>query len=60
MSIKIEDLSVIRLTDGRVGTIVHTYSSDPTAYCVELEGINELVDVHGADVEDIIWTPARA
>jgi len=57
MSIKnFVDLSVVRLSDGRKGTIVHLYA-DGQAACMEIEETNELVDVELTDIDCILWEP---
>ena len=56
MSIKnFIDLSVLRLKDNRVGTVVYVYN-DGSA-CVEIEETNTLVDITPEDVKEIIWKP---
>ena len=51
-----EDLSVVKLKDGRTGTIVHLYS-DGEAVCVEIENTEELVDVPLDGIEEVLWRP---
>lgn len=50
------DLSVVRLKDGRIGTVVHIYPDEETAIA-EISETNELVDIVINDVTEIIWTP---
>ena len=49
--------SVIRLKDGRIGTIVHLYAASEDLYCVELEDTGDLVDVTGEMIDSVLWTP---
>ena len=49
------DLSVVRLADGREGTVVHVYADG--AACVEIDGTGELVDVTAKDIREILWKP---
>ena len=50
------DLSVIRLKDGRIGTVIYVPPGQSYAY-VELEGTYERLDVTPGDVEEVLWTP---
>ena len=49
--------SVIRLKDGRIGTIVHLYAASEDLYCVELEDTGDLVDVKSEMIDSVLWTP---
>ena len=55
MSAKIEDLDVVRLKDGRTGTVVHIYETRPNILCVEMDHSNELIDIPTDQVEETIW-----
>lgn len=55
MSVRIKDLSVVLLQDGRKGTVVHVYSTEPKAVCVEIEDSHELVDVTTDQIAETIW-----
>ncbi len=50
------DLSIVRLTDGRRGTIVHIFPAGDAAI-VEVDKTDELVEITPDDIKEIIWTP---
>lgn len=55
---KVKEHSVVLLSDGRKGTVVHLYSAAPDAYCVEIDDdTHELVDVLFADIAKVLWVP---
>lgn len=63
---KLKDLSVVRLNDGRRGTVVHVYESGEgarlNAALVELSDANEsypenCVNVLPKDVAEVVWEP---
>lgn len=49
------DLSVVRLNDNRLGTVVHVYNEN--AACVEIEKTSELVDITLSDIKETIYEP---
>lgn len=52
----IKDLSVVQLTDGRRGTVVHVYNDH--AYLVEIDDdTHDLVDVGIDQVSTVLWQP---
>lgn len=52
----IKDLSVVQLTDGRKGTVVHVYNGH--ACLVEIEDdTHDLVDVEFDQVSAVLWQP---
>lgn len=60
MSAKLKDLSVVRLSDGREGTVVSVYDhpGKPLAYLVEVEESDDgLVTVLHDDVQAVVWAP---
>ena len=63
--IKFVDLSVVKLKDGREGTVVHIYTggkgAELGAGVVEInDESHELVDVLPEDVERVLWMPTKA
>lgn len=62
MSERIEDLSVVRLRDGREGTVVsvYDYPGKPLAYLVEVEeSADGLVTILHDEVEKVTWKPDK-
>lgn len=60
MSKKIKEHSVVRLKDGRIGTvqIVHYKNGVETAYLVEIEdGAHDLPTVTTDQIAEITWEP---
>lgn len=60
MSKIISDLSVVRLMDGREGTIMITHYADkderePVAYLIELADTSDLVTVRPYEIIDVLW-----
>ena len=55
---KINELDVVRLKDGREGTVVHIYSGGQ-AYCVEIADDQgqtlDLVDAEKSDIVEVTW-----
>lgn len=55
---KINELDVVRLKDGREGAVVHIYSGGQ-AYCVEIADnygqTLDLVDAEEKDIAAVIW-----
>lgn len=54
--IRLEDLDVVKLKDGKTGTVVLVYDPGKAA-CIELSGEpqGQLIDITLDDVEAIIW-----
>ncbi|MDD6683258.1 MAG: CPCC family cysteine-rich protein [Clostridiales bacterium] len=46
---------VVRLRDGRIGTIVYAYENDPDLFCVEINPTNELIDISKERIAEILW-----
>lgn len=62
MLAKLKDLSVVRLADGREGTVVSVYDhpGKPLAYLVEVEESDEgLVTVMHNEVQEVVWVPVN-
>ena len=62
LTTKIEDLSVVRMVDGREGTVVMVYDvpDKPLAYEVESTLENgDLWTVPHDQVDTVLWTPTR-
>ncbi len=52
----IKELSVVKLKDGREGTIVHSFSQPCVAYLIELSSRNgEIETVEPEQIEKVIW-----
>ena len=55
---KINELDVVRLKDGREGTVVHIYPCGQ-AYCVEIADDQgqtlDLVDAEKSDIVEVTW-----
>ena len=61
LTAKVEDLSVVRLMDGRKGTVVMVYDmpGKPLAYEVESSAENgNLWTVPHDQVESVLWAPS--
>ena len=56
---KINELDVVRLKDGREGTVVHIYPGRQ-AYCIEIADADgqtlDLVDAEECDIAEVTWT----
>ena len=55
---KLEELSVVRLKDGRSGTIVHVYEKAQGVYLLEVDDdTHDLVDIHADEIDEVEWEP---
>lgn len=50
------DLSIVRLNDGRTGTVVHIHPNSNAAI-IEIDSTNELITVTTDNVKEVIWKP---
>lgn len=50
------DLSVVRLKNGRIGTVVHIYPDGKSAI-IEIDDTNELLDTGIEEVQEVMWAP---
>lgn len=58
---KIKEFDVVKLKDGREGTVVHIYDQPglPLAYEIEFGAEMELETVAAEEIEKVVW-PAKA
>jgi len=54
--IVVDDFDVVRLKDGREGTVLDTYTDPQLAYEVELDDVEgDLITVEPEDIAEVIW-----
>ena len=62
LTTKVEDLSVVRLKDGRKGTVVLVYDAPDEKLAYEVESSakdGDLWTVPHEQIDRVLWTPAQ-